>query len=275
MAAERQPAAFTEDAVLGGRLRLMQPRSGHRVGHDAILLAAATPARAGELIVDLGAGVGAAGLAVAARVSGARVALVEIDPSLAELAEENIHRNGLADRVRAVALDVTAAGRPFAAAGLTAESVDRVMMNPPFNDAVRQRTSGHPGRRLAHAAGPDVLPNWVRTAARLLRPRGTLTVIWRADGLGAVLQALEGPFGEVMVLPVHAKPASPAIRVLVRATKSSRAPLEVLPGLVLAESAGNPTVDADAVMRDGSALPLAEFPRQVSPSAARGPRSGW
>ena len=213
MAAERQAAALTEDAVLGGRLHLMQPRSGHRVGHDAILLAAATPARAGEAIVDLGAGVGAAGLSVAARVPGATVTLVEIGSVLAALAEDNIRRNELADRVRAVVLDAAAAGRAFAAAGLPAESVARVMMNPPFNDPARQRTSADTGRRLAHAAGPGLLPGWVRTAARLLRPRGTLTMIWRADGLGDVLQALDPAFGEVMILPVHAKPAAPAIRV--------------------------------------------------------------
>src|SRR5436305_619207 len=79
----------SEDAVLGRRLLLRQPKRGHRVGHDAILLAAATPARPGETVVDLGAGVGAAGLAVARRVAGISVALVEIDPALAALADTN------------------------------------------------------------------------------------------------------------------------------------------------------------------------------------------
>src|ERR1700743_3098036 len=77
---------ITEDAFLGGRLRLRQPKSGHRAGHDAILLAAATPARPGDRVVDFGAGVGAAGLAVARRVGGIRLALVEIDKGLAALA---------------------------------------------------------------------------------------------------------------------------------------------------------------------------------------------
>src|SRR5436309_3809820 len=110
----RMPAEVTEDAVLGGKLRLKQPSAGHRVGHDAILLAAACPARAGEQIVDLGAGVGAAGLALAARVDGCMVTLVEIDPALAALAAENAQRNGLAARVRAVVLDSTAPARAFA-----------------------------------------------------------------------------------------------------------------------------------------------------------------
>ena len=76
----------TEDAFLGGKLRLRQPKSGHRAGHDAMLLAAATPARPGDRVVDLGAGVGAAGLAVARRIAGIELVLVEIDEGLAELA---------------------------------------------------------------------------------------------------------------------------------------------------------------------------------------------
>src|SRR5882672_7200482 len=105
MGTDRSASDLTEDAVLGGRLRLRQPRRGHRVGHDAILLAAATPALAGEHVVDLGAGVGAAGLALATRVAGVTVTLVELDPSLAALAAVNAQRNGIA--ARALTLDVT------------------------------------------------------------------------------------------------------------------------------------------------------------------------
>ena len=89
MATDRSAGDVTEDTVLGGRLRLRQPRRGHRVGHDAILLAAAVPARAGETVVELGAGVGAAGLALASRVPGIRLTMVELVPRLAALAAEN------------------------------------------------------------------------------------------------------------------------------------------------------------------------------------------
>src|SRR5215472_14840948 len=140
---ERPRDTLTDDAALGGRLRLRQPARGHRFGHDAILLAAATPAAAGEVAVDLGAGVGAAGLALAQRVAGIVVRLVEIDPELVELARQNAARNGLAERVTAHALDVTAPLARFAAAGLRSESVDRVLMNPPFRDAGRAQASPH------------------------------------------------------------------------------------------------------------------------------------
>ena len=150
MAAERQLLGISEDAVLGGRLRLRQPLSGHRVGHDAILLAAATGGSAGELAVDLGAGIGAAGLALAARVNAIKVALVEIDETLSRLACDNARINGLAGRVRTIACDAEDKSA-LAAAGLPAGSADRVLMNPPFHDARRHNVSPDARRRLAHA----------------------------------------------------------------------------------------------------------------------------
>ena len=161
--------------------------------------------------------------------------------------------------MRTAVLDVGAPARAFAAAGLAAESVARVLMNPPFNDPVRQRASPDRGRRLAHAGARGTLGGWIKTAARLLRPRGTLTLIWRADGLADVLEVLAAGFGAVIVLPVHPKPDEPAIRVLVRAAKASRAPLAVLPGLVLNDRSGLPTQEAEAVLRAGTALPLAQI----------------
>lgn len=249
----------TDNAVLDGRLRLRQPTKGHRVGHDAILLAAATAAKKGEHAVDLGAGVGAAGLALASRVEGLQVALVDIDPALVALAADNAARNGLAPRVRAIALDVSAPARAFAAAGLKPGSAHHVLMNPPFLDSARQKQSPHAGRRLAHAALPHVLPLWIGAASRLLAARGALTLIWRADGLADVLAALNRGFGGVAVLPVHPKPGAPAIRILVRAVKQSRAPLTIYPGLPLNDADGKPAPLADAVLRGRSVLPLAEL----------------
>ncbi len=250
--------ATTDDAVLGGRLRLTQQRGGHRVGHDAILLAAATGARAGDHAVDLGAGVGAAGLALAVRMTDVTVTLVEIDPALAAIAAENIVRNGLAGRARAVVLDVRAPADAFAAAGLGPGAADCVLMNPPFNDPARQNVSPDPDRRSAHAAPAASLGDWVAAAAWLLHSAGTLTTIWRADGLAQVLPALDRGFGGITVLPVHGRAGAPAIRVLVRASKGSRAPLSLLPALVLNDRSGRPTAEAESVLRAAAPLPLAE-----------------
>jgi tRNA1(Val) A37 N6-methylase TrmN6 len=244
----------SEDALLGGKLMLRQPLRGHRFGHDAVLLAAAIPARPREHAIELGAGVGAAGLALARRVEGLAVTLVELDPKLTALARDNAARNALADRVRAFCLDVAAPVAQFADAGLAPGCADHVLMNPPFN--VPHRPSPDHGRRLAHAASPDTLTRWIDTAARLLRPQGALTLIWRADGLADLLAALASGFGAIAVMAVYPKPGAGAIRVLVSAAKASSAPLSIRPGLVLADSDNKPSAQADAILRHGTALVL-------------------
>ncbi len=249
---------ISEDAVLGGRLRLRQPLHGHRVGHDAILLAAATGARAGELAVDLGAGVGAAGLALARRVEGLNVTLIEIDPELCALAADNARLNGLEAHVRVLALDAEDVQAP-GAAGLPQGNAERVLMNPPFNDATRQSVSPDPRRRLAHVGESGLLARWLASAAWLLKPQGVLTLIWRAEGLPDVLDALAAEFGSVYVLPVLPRADSPPIRVLVRALKGGRATPADYPALILNDARGKPTAAAEAVLRGGETLGIAEL----------------
>jgi tRNA1(Val) A37 N6-methylase TrmN6 len=248
---------LTEDAVLGGRLVLCQPRKGHRVGHDAILLAAACSAQPRERLIELGAGVGAAGLAVARRVDDLALTMIEIDPALAALAQRNAERNGLAERTRVVCLDVTASPDMFAAAGIAGGSADHVLMNPPFN--APHNPSPDRGRKLAHAATDATALEWVEAAAYLLRPAGALTLIWRADGIEAVLAALAEDFGGIGIVPIYPKPDAPAIRIIVRAVKDSRAPLQLWPGLMLTDGGGRPTQAAEAILRTGSTLALAEI----------------
>jgi len=243
---------ISEDALLDGKLVLRQPVRGHRFGHDSVLLAAATPARPGEHAVELGAGVGAAGLVLARRVEGLTVTLVEIDPALTALASENAARNALTDRARAVCLDARAKAAEFTAAGLASGSADHVLMNPPFN--APQNLSPDRARRLARTASDEMLAQWLHTAARLLRSQGTVTLIWRADGLGEVLAALAAGFGAIAVMPIYPKPGVPAIRILVRGVKDSRGSLTVLPGLVLADADNGPTAQAEGILRRGAAL---------------------
>ena len=245
----------TLDAALGGRLRLRQPRHGHRFGHDGVLLAAATSAGAGDHVVDLGSGVGIAGLALARRCGEVRVALIDRDAALVAMAAENAAANGLADRVRAILLDVGASAAAFAAEGLAPGSAQAVMMNPPFNPDARFAPSPDSARRSAHVAGDNLLSAWVAGAERLLAPGGALTAVWRADGVADVLAALVGPFGGVTALPVYPRPGADAIRVLVRARKGSRAPFRLGPGVLLNGDDGRPTAEAEAILRGGEALP--------------------
>lgn len=246
---------FTEDSFLGGKLRLRQPKSGHRAGHDAMLLAASTPARPGERVVDFGAGVGAAGLAVARRVAGIKLVLIEIDARLADMAQDNATANAVS--AETLVLDVTSGAENFASAGLLPDSVDVVLMNPPFNDAVRHRASPDKVREMAHVAASETLEGWIHASRRILKSGGNLVMIWRADGIADVLAALGRGFGSLMILPVHAEASSPAIRVLVRATKGSRAPTCLFSALVLNDEANRATATVQTILAGESTLPLA------------------
>jgi len=243
---------LTEDAFLDGRLRLRQPVKGHRAGHDAMLLAAATDAAASDRVVEFGAGIGPAGFALARRIGRIELTLVELDEGLVALARENAMLNGIACNV--VALDVTAKAEAFSSAGLGVDSADRVLMNPPFNDCVRHQASPDTKRRFAHEAHSSTLDRWVHAARRLLKPGGTLTLIWRADGLNEVLAALGRGFGGIAILPVHPKSEAAAIRLLVKADKGSGAPLTLRPGLVLHDAAGKPTPQVERVLRGEETL---------------------
>src|SRR5215831_10134951 len=244
----------SEDTVLGGQLRLTQRRSGHRAGHDAILLAAATSARPGDRVVDFGAGVGTAGLALARRVA-VSLTLVEIDPELAQLACAHPAANAIP--AETITLDVTADAQAFAANGLPPDSIDVVLMNPPFNDPARHRGSPDQVRHVAHLATDETLHAWVHAARRVLKSGGVLTLIWRADGIAVVLAALSRGFGSLSVLPVHGDAEKPAIRVLVRATKGGRAPTRILPGLMLNEASRVPKKEVQDVFAGRAVLPLA------------------
>lgn len=247
---------ITEDAFLGGQLRLKQKRSGHRAGHDAILLAAATQAKAGDHVVDLGAGIGAAGLALARRVAGIDLSLVEINPELAELARANVVANGMT--AKTIVLDVAADAQAFAANGLAPDSADVVLMNPPFNDPTRHRGSPDQARHIAHVATEETLHAWVHAARRILRSNGVLTLIWRADGIADVVAALSRGFGSLSILPVHGEAGRPAIRILVRAVKGGRAPTRLLPGLMLNDESKRPKNEVKEILEGRAVLPLAE-----------------
>lgn len=246
---------LTEDAFLGGQLRVRQFKSGHRAGHDAVLLAAATAARPGDRVMDLGAGAGVAGLAVARRVPGIDLVLVEIDAALAELARGNADANAI--RADVIVLDVAAGAAAFATAGLRPDSVDVVLMNPPFNDPARHRASPDVARGTAHMATATTLAKWVHAARRMLRSRGVLTLIWRADGIAEVLAALDHGFGSLQILPVHGEARGPANRILVRATKGGRAPTQIHPALLLNNESGVPNKRVQEILAGTGNLPLA------------------
>jgi tRNA1(Val) A37 N6-methylase TrmN6 len=243
--------AQTCDHLLGGKLMLVQPAKGHRAGTDAVLLAhAALPWAKGQ-IADFGAGAGAAGLI--AGVLGkdiAHLTLVEIDPALAVLSEQNLAANN--QKGCALTLDLLASASKREHAGLKRSVFDLVMTNPPFHAQEKGRLSPDSSRALAHHMHHESLHRWVRACLHHLAAKGTLAMIHRPDALGTLLPMLMVGFGGICLRFVHAKTAMPASRVLITAQKGSRAPLSVLPALTLHEDDGRFTPDT-AAMHNGTA----------------------
>jgi tRNA1(Val) A37 N6-methylase TrmN6 len=242
---------LSEDRWLGGRLLLVQPKRGHRVGTDAALLvAAAGDARQGR-IVDVGAGVGAVGLALAERNPLASVDLVEIDPELAQLAESNAARNRLEARTRVLRLDALNS-RERRESGL-AESANCVVTNPPFFDAKAVRASPDESKARAHVlAGAEAgatLADWIQASLAILAPGGRFVMIHRPDALALILAAIGGRLGGLTLLPVHPAIGASAHRLLVSGVKGSKAPLGIAPALILHGTDGLLTVEADAIHR--------------------------
>ncbi|MBX3596923.1 MAG: methyltransferase [Rhizobiaceae bacterium] len=229
-------AAFSRDAFHRGRFWLIQPlHSGHRAGMDAMMLAAAVPSSFSGRLADFGAGAGAAGLAVAARCSAAEVVLVENAPQMLECAQKTLAEAGnahLAKRACVLDADISATGNARKAAGLADNSFDYVVMNPPFNQP-DDRATPDSLKRSAHVAHDGLLESWLRSAAAVVRPRGGISIIVRPQALPELLSALRGRFGGAQILPIHPRADRPAIRIIVRAIRGSRAALNLCPPLIL------------------------------------------
>ena len=244
-----EATATTDDRLLGGRVICRQPATGYRVAIDTVLVAAAVSATPGDAVLELGSGVGAASLCLAARVPGLAIDGLEADAGLAALANDNAAANGWAGRVRFVAGDVRAA--PFAPA-----TFDQIFANPPYLEPARADRRASSTAAVATIEGTAPLAGWIVAMATLVRPGGGLTLIHRADRLDALLAALAGAFGGIVVCPLWPRPGAPARRVIVGARRGVATPLRLSAGLVLHDDAGAYSAAAAAILRDGAPLDL-------------------
>ncbi len=245
---------LTEDAFLGGRLTLAQPKDGFRAGLDSVLLAAAAQVGPGDHVLDAGSGAGVAGLCVLARVPGARLTGVDLDPEAIRLCTENAARNDLSDVCEFLE------GNVFDLPALMGPGrFDHVISNPPFHDPNRERPSPRASKAAAHALHVEkpygeALGLWIAACLGALKTKGRITLINRTEALPAMLKVLEGPAGAIEVIPLWPKAGEPARRVIVRAQKGARAGAKLLPGFTLHEADGAFTPEIDAALRECAAL---------------------
>ncbi len=244
----------TEDALLGGHVVFFQPKLGYRAAIDPVILAACVAARPGDRVLDLGCGAGAAALCLSQRVRGADVAGLEIAPGLAALARKNAKANGFEDRLKVMEGDLLDPPRQCAPA-----SFNHVMANPPYQEPNKGNPPPDPGKSRANVEGEACLADWIDFCLSRARPKGSVTLIHRADRLGEILAAVQGRLGELVVFPLWPGPldsGKAAKRVVVTGRKGLSSPLTLAPGLVLHGPEGGFTAKADAVLRHGKGLDL-------------------
>lgn len=247
-------ADLTEDKFLGGQLMLMQPREGYRAGVDPVFLAASISAHPGESVLDLGCGVGAAGLCLAKRVPGIKLVGVERQRAYADLARMNAFDND-------IDMDVFDADLADLPAEVKEESFDHVIMNPPYHLPERSTASADAGRAEAMFEETP-LATWIDVATRRLKPRGYLTLIQKAERLPEVLAAMDDRLGSLLVKPLNPREGRAAVLVLVQARKGGRGAFRLATPLILhdgAEHVGdreNYRREVSAILREGMHLPL-------------------
>ncbi len=248
---KQQENAFTQDLLLGGRIALLQPAQGYRVAIDPLLLSASVNADPGETILDVGAGVGAAGLCLATRLPHCRIMGIERQKDLVRLANDNIVLNNLRDRVEILQGDLQSPP-PRLAAG----SYSQVISNPPYFESTHGRISPISNKGLSNHEDDFDMEGWLKFSLLMLKPSGRITFIYRAEMLDKLLGLFYGKVGDIKVFPFWPSLGQIAKRVIVQGVKGSRGGLNLLPGMVLHNADGSFTQEADALLKNGHHLNL-------------------
>lgn len=242
---------LTQDAFLGDKIMVHQPKSGFRAGIDSVMLAASVPAQPGDLVFEAGVGPGVAAMCLLARTQNTTVMGLEINPDMVDLARVNAVRNDLAHRFSVDQGDVLS---PPAAIKETL--FDHVMLNPPFTKEGAGQVSPDPAKAKAHMEHGATLADWLALGAARTKGGGSLTIIHKAERLADILAGMHGPFGDIVVFPLWARQGEEARRVIVQGKKQSKAPLTMAAGLVLHGETTTFTDEAAAILRHAAPLTL-------------------
>jgi tRNA1(Val) A37 N6-methylase TrmN6 len=245
------PSSLTEDGFLGGRLRVLQPDKGYRAGIDAVFLAATIPCQAGESVYEAGIGTGVAALCTLARTPQVHLTGIEVASRYAMLCEENAKRNGFGANLRVIHADIKEALRKDLAIMPAHGSFNHAFANPPYFEDAKSTPSPVFLKAQAHTFGPGDLELWIKVLHTMVATRGTVSIVHRPDTLGRLLNVMEDRFGDIRIAPLYAREGTAASRVIVQGVKGSKAPMQLLPGLVLHDQNSQFTPEANAILRDG------------------------
>jgi len=247
--------ALTDDAFLGGALHILQPLKGYRAGIDAVLLAASL--NLGEhkkaRVLDVGSGVGVAGLCIATRCTEASVTLLEKQSVLSGLAHKNVVRNKFESRVHIANCDVLA---PVSTAKVRQHMFDHVISNPPYYDDNKIRNSANSLKAQSNAMPQDALQHWIKFMAQATKPGGSATIVHLAERLPDILKYFTMYFGEICVQPLHPRLNKKASRILLRGIRDSKAPMQISPGVTLHNSKDSFCPEIERVLRNPVIWPI-------------------
>ncbi|MCF8495036.1 MAG: methyltransferase [Alphaproteobacteria bacterium] len=254
--------------VLGRRVRLLQPPNGFRTSLDSVMLAAACPVQTNQTVLDLGCGVGGAGLCLLKRADNAQLHGFDIQEDHIELARQNAALNSMENRssfhvedlINYVALKKARAREKPEDRRQSPEwadlSFDHVICNPPYMDAGAHMISPHEAKAVAHGhqdKGASI-KDWLDAGYYALKSGGSLTLIHRADQTDKIVRGLGQRFGAVEIIPLWPRTGVPAKRVIIRAIKHRKSPALLHQGLVLHGGDGAYTPEAENILRGGAAL---------------------
>ena len=246
---------LSSDGFLDGRLNFLQPKQGYRSAMDAVFLAAAVPAVAGNRVLELGCGAGVALGCLCARVDGLVAFGVELQPAYAELASQNFAHNNLSAQI--FSGDLSQLPKP-----IKSQNFDHVLANPPYFAQNAHTPPDDAGKSTAHISAVTTIDIWVSTALRRLHQGGVLTMINRVEALPQILAALNGKAGDISVLPISARQNRPPRRIIVQAKKSARGPLCLLSALIVHSGADHGAADdgftsrVSNILRHGGSLKI-------------------
>lgn len=248
---EQETTIYTEDFLLGGRVFLRQPSNGYRVAIDPIFLAASINAEPDESILDVGTGVGAAALCLATRCLDVKITAVELQRDLMRLAADNVILNQLRNRIEVLHGDLLKPP-PRLAAG----TFSHVMANPPFLEPHQGRPSPLQSKLSANHEVNATLEQWAKFCLLMVKPKGHVTFVHRADRIDEILTYFQGKLGNIILYPLWPGNGNPAKRVIIRGTKNANGALKLMPGMILHGPNGKFTKEADDILRHALAIDI-------------------
>jgi tRNA1Val (adenine37-N6)-methyltransferase len=224
----------TCDAILGGALRVIQPRSGYRFAVDSILLARFVAVRVRDRVLELGAGTGVISLAIAMLAHPREIVALEIQPQLVAMIDRGAKLNGITS-IRAVAGDL----RTLKDAHIACEGFEVVVANPPYRANKAGRVSPQESRRIARSESGATLEDFVWAASRYTRRGGRSAFVFAADRCAELISTLrEHRLEPKRIRFVHPYAESAATTVLIEARKNGGVEVAIEAPLILFDAPG-------------------------------------